>query len=255
MRVREGVLSCPDSYTDREFELACHSLLATFLSLHSTTMGLMPPVSNSPTLKSEFESVMEEAKVLMGKKDQIEQELRELEDRLLEAGIGMTEPLVDAAGFPRAEIDVHTVRINRNLVIRLRNDLKAVMKDIENVLYKIHQAKRDDMDIDTNESNNNENTTPTTHELPVAFAIVNAVAPDSPAYTAGLRRNDHILKFGTIDASNNQRLNALNIMIGSSENQSLPVALLREGQTLNITVTPKSGWGGRGTLGCHLLPL
>ncbi|KAL0569987.1 hypothetical protein ABG067_009449, partial [Albugo candida] len=56
-------------------------------------MGLMPPISNSPTIGTNFDDLMKEAKELIEKKDKIEQELRELEDRLLAAGIGMEEPL------------------------------------------------------------------------------------------------------------------------------------------------------------------
>lgn len=211
-------------------------------------MGLMPPVSNN-TVAPDFEELMSQAKELIARKDKIEQDLRDLEDRLVQAGIGMQEPLVDHAGFPRSEIDVHSVRMDRNLVIRLRNDHKAVMVDIENILHQIHQAKRDQPE----RINKVDDTIMI--ETPVAFAIVNAVAPDSPAYLAGLRRNDSILKFGHLDASNNQRLQALNVLISQSENQQVPITFLRDGQTKNVTVTPKSGWGGRGTLGCHLLPL
>lgn len=219
-----------------------------YLSFNYTIiMGLMPPGSNAVN----FEALMANAKDLIAKKDNIEQELRDLEERLVESGIGMQEPLVDNAGFPRSEIDVHSVRTDRNLVIRLRNDHKAVMADIERILHDIHQAKRDQQETITTTTNKVQDPI----ETPVAFAIVNAVAPDSPAYSAGLRRNDRICKFGHLDVSNNQGLLALNGLVGQSENQAVPVTLLRDGQSINVVVTPKSGWGGRGTLGCHLLPL
>ncbi|KAI7873694.1 uncharacterized protein EV154DRAFT_527754 [Mucor mucedo] len=212
-------------------------------------MGLMPPV--------DFDSLMSQAKDLIAKKDKIEADLSDIDARLAETGVGMQEPLVDSSGFPRAEIDVHSVRIDRNQVIRLRNDHKAVMADIERILHEIHQAKRAGSATTGGAANDvthlsEEDTIETT---PVAFAIVNAVAPDSPAYSAGLRRNDRICKFGHIDEKNHQNLLALNALIGQSENIPVPVSLLRDGEILNITVTPKSGWGGRGTLGCHLLPL
>jgi 26S proteasome non-ATPase regulatory subunit 9 len=223
-------------------------------------MGLMPPVFNSPTMQTDFSELMKEAKELIEKKDKIEEELRELEDQLVTAGIGMEEPLVDNSGFPRSEIDVHSVRTSRNLIIRLRNDHKAVMVDIENILHRIHEAKREEQETTDNSATmttetlrEDEDTAMT--ELPVAFAIVNAVAPDSPAYLAGLRRNDSILKFGHLNISNHQRLQALNVLISQSENQQVPITLLRDGNVIEVVVTPKSGWGGRGTLGCHLLPL
>jgi 26S proteasome non-ATPase regulatory subunit 9 len=227
----------------------------------------MPPVVNSSSMQVDFSELMKEAKELIEKKDKIEEELRDLEDQLVTAGIGMEEPLVDRSGFPRSEIDVHSVRTSRNLIIRLRNDHKTVMADIENILHRIHEAKRQEQQQEETtaaattsttqqqqqETTSTEDTTMT--EVPVPFAIVNAVAPDSPAYLAGLRRNDSIIKFGHINVSNHQRLQALNVLISTSENQAVSITLLRDGQTMDVTVTPRSGWGGRGTLGCHLLPL
>jgi 26S proteasome non-ATPase regulatory subunit 9 len=221
-------------------------------------MGLMPPVSNSPTSeKGSLEDLMSEAKDLIARKDKVEEELRELEDLLITAGVGMDEPLVDNAGFPRSEIDVHSIRTSRNLIHRLRNDHKAVMSDIEKLLHKIHEEKRRQPQQEEQAPIPSTSTAETINfnEMPSAFAVVNAVAPDSPAYTAGLRRHDHILKFGSINASNHQRLQALNALISQSENQQISITLLRDAQTMEIVVTPKSGWGGRGTLGCHLLPL
>ncbi|GAA5800894.1 hypothetical protein EDC94DRAFT_616418 [Helicostylum pulchrum] len=218
-------------------------------------MGLLPPGSNSSTTQ-DFGELMKQAKDLIERKDTVEKELRDMEDRLLEAGIGMTEPLVDSAGFPRSEVDVHTVRTNRNLIIRLRNDHKEIMADIEKVLHKVHEAKREGQVPEAAPAvPAEEEDTMMVDEVPVAFAIVNAVAPDSPAYSAGLRRNDRILKFGHLDHSNHQRLQALNALIGQSENRELSVSFLRDGEAMDSTVTPRSGWGGRGTLGCHLLPL
>lgn len=227
----------------------------------------MPPVVNSPTMQVDFSDLMKEAKVLIEKKDKIEGELQELEDQLVAAGIGMDEPLVDRSGFPRSEIDVHSVRTSRNLVIRLRNDHKTVMADIENILHRIHEAKREEQQQQQQEqaqqqqgtsstaANTEEQQDITMIEVLVPFAIVNAVAPDSPAHSAGLRRNDSILKFGHLNSSNHQRLQALNVLISQSENRRVPITLLRDGNTIQVTVTPRSGWGGRGTLGCHLLPL
>ncbi|GAA5816215.1 hypothetical protein MFLAVUS_009741 [Mucor flavus] len=219
-------------------------------------MGLLPPGSSSNSSTQDFSELMKQAKDLIERKDTIEKELRDLEDRLLEAGIGMTEPLVDSAGFPRSEVDVHTVRTNRNLIIRLRNDHKEIMSDIEKVLHKVHEAKREGQaSAPAPTAVAEEEDTMVVDEVPAAFAIVNAVAPDSPAYSAGLRRNDRILKFGHLDHSNHQRLQALNAFIGQSEHRPLPVSFLRDGEVMEATVTPRSGWGGRGTLGCHLLPL
>ncbi|KAI8088054.1 uncharacterized protein B0P05DRAFT_531278 [Gilbertella persicaria] len=231
-------------------------LFFSFLLIYANTMGLMPPAINNPQtplLDPTLDELMDQAKQLMTRKDKIEEELRELEDVLISAGIGMEEPLVDSAGFPRSEIDVHSIRTSRNRIHRLRNDHRSLMADIESVLHDIHKAKKPEPR--TTETLAAPTTTVVIAEVPVAFAVVNAVAPDSPAYQAGLRRNDQIIKFGHIDTTNHQQLQALNGLISASENQTLSVTVLREGQTVQLSVTPQSGWGGRGTLGCHLLPL
>ncbi|KAI8879204.1 hypothetical protein K501DRAFT_287483 [Backusella circina FSU 941] len=214
-------------------------------------MGIMPPTTNSPS--PEFDALMESAKELMARKDRIDEELRELDEQLKIAGIGMEDSLVDRSGFPRADIDVAAIRGSRVQILRLRNDHKDVMKEIENVLYEIHKAKR--QQTENAEAQSVEETAPTVSILPVAFAIVNAVAPDSPADLSGLRRNDHILKFGNVHAENHNRLQALNVLISQSENQPVSILVSRNNEPVELTVTPRSGWGGRGTLGCHILPL
>ena len=45
-------------------------------------------------------------------------------------------------GFPRADIDVHGVRIDRNAIIRLTNDHKAISKQLEELLHKLHALAR-----------------------------------------------------------------------------------------------------------------
>lgn len=215
-------------------------------------MGIMPPATNSPS--PEFDALMERAKELMSRKDKIDDELRELDEQLLIAGIGMEDSLVDSSGFPRADVDVAAIRGSRVQILRLRNDHKDVMKEIETVLYEIHKAKREQTEA---ESAVEEVATESSAPMPqlVAFAIVNAVAPDSPADISGLRRNDHILKFGNVHAENHDRLQALNVLISQSENQAVPIVVSRDNETIQLSVTPRSGWGGRGTLGCHILPL
>lgn len=52
----------------------------------------------------------------------------------------MTEPLVDSDGFPRADIDVHAVRISRSELKKLENDHKVMMMRIEKALHVIHAA-------------------------------------------------------------------------------------------------------------------
>lgn len=45
-------------------------------------------------------------------------------------------------GFPRADIDVHAVRIDRNAIIRLTNDHKAISQQMEQLLHQLHAMAR-----------------------------------------------------------------------------------------------------------------
>ena len=103
-------------------------------------------------------------------RDAIEAQIRDAHEALATYGsVGLHEPLVDAQGFPRADVDVHQVRILRNRIQRtspargaqrkrprlirarcrpsrpppgtdLRNDHRDVMKRIEDGLHRVHSA-------------------------------------------------------------------------------------------------------------------
>lgn len=208
--------------------------------------------------------LLADAQQLIKKKDDIEAQLRELEESLRFQGVGMDQPLVDAGGFPRSDIDVVAARTSRNLVHRLRNDHKDIMKEIEQALHAIHQASREEKEkagtssssSSTDNRQQEVSSSSTTPSL-LPFARVNAVAPDSPAYEAGLRREDKLIKFGSIHAANHDRLQALNQLVGRSEGIPISVIISRgqDDQQQSLTLTPRQGWGGRGTLGCHIVPL
>ena len=63
------------------------------------------------------------------------------------------------------------------------------------------------------------------------------------------------MKFGTVYYNNNAKLAKVAEVVQSSEGRAIDVVVLREEVRVSIRLTPRSGWGGRGTLGCHLLPL
>lgn len=76
---------------------------------------------------------------LIEQRDKIERIINNY-GRILQANdnIGMNEPLVDESGFPRNDIDVYQVRQARHQIICLQNDLKALMKEIEEGLVAVH---------------------------------------------------------------------------------------------------------------------
>ena len=129
----------------------------------------------------------------------------------------MNTPLVDHAGFPRADIDVIAVRTARVRIIELRNDLNAILDEVKLALERVHEVnaeearrKREESAMSVDEGS---------EEQLSPFARVDGVAPGSPAASAvraplhriyaytqpflaqGLQREDLILAFGSLTLS------------------------------------------------------
>jgi len=70
---------------------------------------------------------------LISQKDALEAQLEALHTQ---AASG--QPLVDAEGYPRADLDVHAVRNARNEMARMQTDHKRVMASIEQAMFALH---------------------------------------------------------------------------------------------------------------------
>jgi len=205
------------------------------------------------------ENPREQARALVLVKDAIEGEINFQLSILRENNCDMTTPLVDSEGFPRADLDIYAIRSARTRIVELRNDLKYAMDEIEKALQKVYDpslappavslAPPAPADAPSTTS------TPTEESLS-PFARVDGVAPGSPAAHAGLRREDLIIKFGhlTTASFSASSLEPLAELVGRNENRELLLQVLRDGQELLLQFTPRKGWGGRGLLGCHIVP-
>jgi len=205
------------------------------------------------------ENPREQARALVLVKDAIEGEINFQLSILRENNCDMTTPLVDSEGFPRADLDIYAIRSARARIVVLRNDLKYTMDEIEKALQKVYDpslappavslAPPAPADAPSTTS------TPTEESLS-PFARVDGVAPGSPAAHAGLRREDLIIKFGhlTTASFSASSLEPLAELVGRNENRELLLQVLRDGQELLLQFTPRKGWGGRGLLGCHIVP-
>ncbi len=69
--------------------------------------------SNGSAPDNSTETPRQRALALMAQKDELEKQLKDQQDILVSNNSNMTTPLVDAEGFPRADIDVYTVRYAR----------------------------------------------------------------------------------------------------------------------------------------------
>ncbi|KAH9065531.1 hypothetical protein EDB87DRAFT_1085240 [Lactarius vividus] len=208
-------------------------------------MGYTLPSPDSPT---------ERARELMARKDAIEAELEAQGSILRANNTDMRQPLVDREGFPRSDLDVWAVRHARVRVIELRNDLTALMDEIAKTLETIYSRSPTPPVEGRGDGATVMGTEAAPSEL-LPFARVNGVAPGSPAADAGLQREDLIVKFGELRHPQ-PNLQGLAAVVAENENKVIRVLVRRsaaEGLTA-LRLIPRQGWGGRGSLGCHLVP-
>ncbi|KAK4683573.1 26S proteasome regulatory subunit N4, partial [Tremellales sp. Uapishka_1] len=195
----------------------------------------------------------------MQRKDEIEVEIQALKDVLASHHSDMSTPLVDPEGYPRGDIDIYSIRHARSALARLTTDRATVTNRLSTALEAafspsagpsrtdghpetapIPKQSRPEMDMPDEWP-----------ERPVAR--VNSVAPNSPALASGLRAGDTIFSFAGITSSAGG-LGAIGSLVTRSENTPLTILILRDTERLRLRLTPRNGWGGRGMLGCHILP-
>ncbi|KAK0632005.1 hypothetical protein B0T14DRAFT_417832 [Immersiella caudata] len=198
---------------------------------------------------------------LQRKKDNVEAELKALGSVLDSHGVDMNTSLITRDGFPRADLDVAQIRTTRARIIHLRNDYKDLMNVIEKHLHE-HFATLEDNDEPEAPAAGSAPTilpdsVPETLDQP--FAKVNSVVENSPAQTAGLKAGDLIRNFGYVNHGNHDNLRKVAECVQGNEGQNILVKVSRTSggstQELRLTLVPRRDWGGRGLLGCHVLPL
>ncbi|KAI1818418.1 hypothetical protein GGS20DRAFT_288496 [Poronia punctata] len=226
-------------------------------NIHAPTVPSGPssnPIRNGNAKQLSFAELQQ-------KKDNIENELKALGGVLDSHGVNMDTSLLTPDGFPRADIDVAQIRTTRSRIIFLKNDYKDLMNSIEKFLHE-HFASLPDKDghvvPTTNPATMMGDTIPETLEAP--FAKVNSVVADSPAATAGLKAGDEIRNFGYVNKNNHDSLKRVAECVQGNEGQRVLVKVSRPAgsgarQELQFYLTPRRNWGGRGLLGCHILPL
>ncbi|KAJ5138310.1 uncharacterized protein N7515_003158 [Penicillium bovifimosum] len=202
---------------------------------------------------------------LMQEKERIEAELSALSSVLQSHGVRMTSSLTTFDGFPRDDIDIAQVRTTRVRIIHLRNDHKEVMRLIEKGVHA-HFANLQNTQATGPTTNGTDvpavvQSTTNSTTLGTPFAKVNSVVPDSPAAQAGLKAGDAIRSFGDVNWLNHERLSKVAQVVQQNEGRPVSVKVSRKNETgsdtteLDIQLTPRQNWGGRGMLGCHLVPL
>ncbi|KAL5040916.1 hypothetical protein BDW71DRAFT_192843 [Aspergillus fruticulosus] len=207
---------------------------------------------------------------LMKHKERIEEELSALSSVLNSHGVNMSTPLTTFDGFPRDDIDVAQIRTIRAQIIRLRYDHKEVMTHIEKGIHAHFAGLQRSAPASNTPTSSTNGSIPRPSEVSPSpagtsvltpFAKVNSVVPGSPAGQAGLQAGDTIRSFGTVNWLNHERLSKVAEVVQQNEGRAITVKISRGGATsnnsahLDLELVPRRDWGGRGLLGCHLLPL
>ncbi|KAL1460761.1 hypothetical protein WDU94_012712 [Cyamophila willieti] len=198
--------------------------------------------------------IREKLNQLMSKRMDLESELQVYQGILNSNNVGMHEALVDAEGYPRQDVDVFQVRNARNRIICIQNDLRGLMKEIEDNLHLVHsidgasaQTTPDSQSI----TNNGSNGTATPLFNPIAR--IGDVVPNSPAHNAGLGKDDIILEFGPVNSSNFKSLQDFAGIVRSNVNQDIVLIVLRNGSTRQRLVLRPQPFDGQGLVGCYFL--
>ncbi|XP_005103495.1 26S proteasome non-ATPase regulatory subunit 9 isoform X2 [Aplysia californica] len=190
---------------------------------------------------------------LCKKKAEIESTIKELMD-LLESqkGVGLSESLIDAEGYPRSDIDVYSCRHARHQISCLQNDHVALMQEIEDELHVIHSAARATNSVSDVEMPVASGDGMDTERIP--FAVIDRVDPGSPGAQGGLEVGDQLIEFGSVMVENFVNLQTVGAVLQHSKNKAVNVLVLRDGRQVKVTVTP-STWSGPGLLGCNIKPM
>lgn len=184
----------------------------------------------------------------------------------------MTTSLLTPDGFPRADLDVAQIRTTRSRIIHLRNDYKELMNIIEKSVHAHFEfLQKNPLPQPTSSTHPTNGTTNGvaigTTSIPAGgvqvleapFAKVNSVVEGSPAAQAGLKPQDLIRRFGYVDRRNHEGLKKLAECVQGNEGQSVLVKVSRglgeDVQELSMNLLPRKDWGGRGLLGCHIVPI
>eukprot|EP00040_Diaphanoeca_grandis_P039322 m.258759 g.258759 ORF g.258759 m.258759 type:complete len:190 (+) comp37039_c0_seq1:193-762(+) len=188
---------------------------------------------------------MDEAKNLLHKRTEIERKITSLVAYLNESGVGEKEPLIDSAGFPRADVDVHGIRIARHELARLRTDLITTNSDAEKALLSVH-----------GETTQIWTQPPVKFPERIPFAAVGEVLKGSPADEAGLIEGDQVLLFGPIDhTAYSEDTSAVDKLVRPSEGVNIRVMLKNSEGKMRLTRLCPKKWSGPGLLGCRIVKL
>ena len=172
---------------------------------------------------------------------------------------GLKDPLVDAEGFPRGDIDIFRVRTQRHRLAEINTDYRALMKDIDEETKRVHalkaanpETRTSDDDFQIRAAASASRNTNVNYDTLEAIAILDEILDNSPSCEAGIMDGDILLAFGAVNSTTQQDpMNAIPNEVKNNIGKSITLIVKRENKIEEKYLTPKV-WEGRGLLGCHL---
>lgn len=223
-----------------------------------------------------------ETLALIEQRSDMETQMNSIISRLCApAGPGISGNLLDAEGFPRADIDIPAICAERHRLAVLRSDYKEITERIEKAIQVLHSGStavlpqkrtaegKEVVHQQTSSVPRAEASNSAIHSLSsvdtcgtlrgndsvhrIPFAVFDEVQEGSPAAHDGIMLGDHIVKFGNVEGGENllPRLAREGL---TNEGHGIPVIVLRRGVEVQLNITPRR-WSGPGLLGCHIQPL
>jgi len=233
--------------------------------------SIVAGVEGRVELEEKQEDLKQQLLKLNKAREEMEREMSDIVDFLQSpqpSGVvpGLEGNLIDDEGFPRADMDIHLIRIQRNKRALLQTDHKAKMKEIEALLLQIHEvygklAKTAPLTtvpapLKSGETAKSVEVAVAPESIVQPFAVVHEVTPSSPGEKAGLKVGDKILQVGTVTKGVGGMADLHNVgaYLQQNENQTVALIALRGTKQLEMRLVP-SKWSGNGLLGCHLVPI
>ncbi|KAG5446513.1 26S proteasome non-ATPase regulatory subunit 9 [Clonorchis sinensis] len=165
---------------------------------------------------------------LSSRKANLEKEIQTFSEVLQTNGnVGLHAPLVDREGFPRSDIDLVAVRVARNNIIRLNNDHKQVMNELEGCLHHLHELARQagpTSQAEVKEEPKIQSTTTAKAPQLRPFLVVEEVQPGGVAESVGLEVGDRITQFGSVSAENFENLRDISTVMQNTP-PNIPILL------------------------------
>jgi len=257
--------------TPRRYILSC-SLSLSVLTTHKHTTQHTKHKTIGKTMTS---SSKENVERLYKQREELEAEMASISQRLNGPNMpGVKGALVDNEGFPigGGDLDLYSVRADRQRYNSLKNDHLKLTNMIEREVQALLSSSSNNRggveaaggaDTDTTTVNTKENieqkavesTIPKTEAAATttinrkAFAVVDILAPGSPADTDGLMLHDRVLDFGGAFSISDAAA-----LIQNNVGKSHRVVVNRAGMDEIVNITPRT-WSGNGLLGAHFRAL